>query len=130
MSGVKDFSSLQEAIAYAKKRHPKIRAHREDDSDWYNLGMAALKAGKTILAENFFCKLILSQPDHADGYRGFAEVCLGDGRKNAAILLMEHAVELVRQSVKMDETDAEVLEMMNEDMQTMLRAMANLKNGK
>jgi hypothetical protein len=124
---VKDFNSLQEAISYARKRHPKIRAHREEDFEWNNLGMKALQEGKTILAENFFCKLMLSQPQHADGYRGFADVCLQEGRKNGAVLLMEHALELVRESYKLGETDIEVVEMFDADLQQMKKTIATLR---
>jgi hypothetical protein len=92
--------------------------------------MKALAEGKSILAENFFCKLMLSQPQSADGYKGMAEVCMLDGRTNGALLLMEHALELVRESCIADESDIEVYEMFDDDLQRMKKTIADLKKNK
>jgi hypothetical protein len=44
-----------------RRRHPKIRAFEEDDSEWGNEGMNLIEMGRFGLAENKFQKLILSQ---------------------------------------------------------------------
>jgi len=57
-------------------------------------GMNLLEMGRFGLAENKFQKLILSQPNHFDGYDGLARVYAKTGRLEEARILMDHALEL------------------------------------
>jgi len=113
---MQEFETIEDAVRFAKRRHPKIRAHREEDDRWFNLGLDALASGKTALAENFFLKLMLSQPEHSDGYTGLAQVCAKTRRFKSAILLMKHSVDLARKSYEAGETDLEVVQMFQGDL--------------
>lgn len=108
------FTEISEFVRLARKRHPKIRAHWEDDLEWRDRGMAALKEGKTGLAENTFQKLVLSQPGHCDGYEGWARVCFAAGRFQAARILMDHAYSLAKESCERGDTDPRILERMDD----------------
>lgn len=76
--------------------------------------MAALRDGKTGLAENLFQKLVLSQPGHFDGYEGWARVYFAAGRIQDAGILMEHACSLARESCNRGDTALRIVEQMEE----------------
>ncbi len=65
---------LQAFIALAKAQHPAIRPHKEDDFDWRDEGMEFMDNGDLAKAEAKFQQLILSQPEHFDGYEGLARL--------------------------------------------------------
>lgn len=111
---VDTFTEISDFVRLARKRHPKIRAHWEDDLQWRDRGMAALEEGKTGLAENTFQKLVLSQPGHCDGYEGWARVCFETGRTQAASILMGHACSLARESCNRGDTDPRIVDQMEE----------------
>jgi tetratricopeptide (TPR) repeat protein len=95
-----------------RKRHPKIRAFEEDDSEWHAEGMDAIETGRFGLAENKFQKLILSQPNHFDGYEGLARVYAKTGRLEEARMLMDYALELALHYVDEGTMDREPFEEM------------------
>ncbi len=95
-----------------RKRHPKIRAFEEDDAEWHAEGTGAFEAGRFGLAENKFQKLILSQPNHFDGYEGLARVYAKTGRLEEARMLMDHALELAAHFIKEGTMDHEPFEEM------------------
>ena len=97
---------------WVRKRHPKIRALEEDDSDWRDEGMNLLEMGRFGLAENKFQKLILSQPDHFDGYEGLARVYAKTERLEEARMLMDYALELALHFVDEGTMDREPFEEM------------------
>ena len=94
---------LQEEIPY-------IKAHEEDDWDWYNEGMEFLEKGELEKAEKKFKELILSQPEHHDGYEGLARVYMMKGRLKEAIFLIEEAIKLAERFLEDGSLDIEVLE--------------------
>ncbi len=109
MSDFKDIAALK---LWMRGRHPKIRAHREEDEEWYNEGLDLLEAGRVGLAENKFQKLILSQPKHFDGYEGLAQVYVKTDRRNEARLLMDYALELAAVFIAEDSLSPETFERM------------------
>jgi len=122
---VDEFSDIKQVMALAKKRHPKIRAFYEDDHNWMNNGLDALKAAQPMLAENTFQKLILAQPDHCDGYEGYARVCFATGRLRSAQTLMDHAHSLAKASADLGETDPEIVQEMDDFRREIDSALKN-----
>ena len=82
---------------------PHIKTHQEDDWNWYVEGMELLRNGKLERAEKKFKALILSQPQHPDGYEGLARVFMVKGR-------LEETIKLTEKFLKDDSLDVEVLE--------------------
>jgi hypothetical protein len=68
-------TTLQAHLDRLRQEFPNIRPfEEEDDINWWNDGLAALNANRLLLAERFFKKLTLAQPEHFDGYYGLAIV--------------------------------------------------------
>ena len=116
---MKEFKDIETIRSWIKGRHPKIRRHQEDDLEWFNEGNALLRKGSFGLAENKFQKLVLSQPNHPDGYMGLAWVYAKTERLNEARILMDYALDLARMSVAQGEMDQGVVEWMMEERQSM-----------
>ncbi len=127
---MKTFTEISQFIQEAKKRHPKIRAHSEDDWGWYNRGLTALRQGKTLLAMNTFQKVMLSQPEHSGGFEGLARVYFATGMPEAAQVLMDHACMLVKESIEQGETDVEILDYMDKFRQEIASAILKTENAK
>jgi len=89
---------------------PYIKAHEEDDWDWYNEGIEFLEKGELKKAEKKFKELILSQPEHHDGYEGLARVYMEKGKLEEALFLIEEAINLAEEFLKDGSLDIEVLE--------------------
>lgn len=89
---------------------PYIKAFEEDDWDWYNEGIELLKKGDFERAEKKFKELILSQPDHHDGYEGLARVYMKMGRLEDSLFLIEAAIELAGKFLEDGSLDIEILE--------------------
>jgi tetratricopeptide (TPR) repeat protein len=58
--------------------------------------MRMLRSGDLKGAEKKFEQLILAEPEHHDGYEGLALVCRSKEKKEEALLLIEHALNLAR----------------------------------
>jgi tetratricopeptide (TPR) repeat protein len=111
---------IERFLAELKQRHPNIRAHEEDDDDWWQEGMRMLRSGDLEGAEEKFEQLILAEPEHHDGYEGLALVCQHKGRKDQALLLIEHAITLARGFFEEGTLDQEILDEMEEERREML----------
>lgn len=94
--GTKVATELERFVKKLQERYPDIRPYGEDDWDWdwADEGMEFLEAGDYAHAEDLFQQLILSQPEHPDGYEGLALVYKAIGKKNEAVLLIDHAVNV------------------------------------
>lgn len=103
-----------------KRKHPYIRAHEEDDYDWWQDGMEMLGSGDLNGAEKKFEQLILAEPEHHDGYEGLALVCLSKGRKEEALLFIEHALVLAKGFFEEGSLDQEVLDEIEEEKKEIL----------
>jgi tetratricopeptide (TPR) repeat protein len=111
---------IERFLAELKQRHPNIRAHEEDDDDWWQEGMRMLISGDLEEAEKTFEQLILAEPEHHDGYEGLALVCQHKGRKDRALLLIEHALTLARGFFEEGTLDQETLDEMEEEKREIL----------
>lgn len=88
-------TTLQAHLDRLRQEFPNIRPfEEEDDINWWNDGLAALNANRLLLAERFFKKLTLAQPEHFDGYYGLAIVYHRRHRLADAILFADESVRL------------------------------------
>ena len=77
-----------------------------------------MEGGDYPLAEYKFEQLIVSQPDHFEGYEGLALAYQAEDRKSEAIILIDHAVKLAKIFLKIDGLDREAFnEMLAEQLQ-------------
>jgi tetratricopeptide (TPR) repeat protein len=97
-----------------RKEIPYIKTHEEDDWDWYNEGIEFLKKGEIEKAEKKFKELILSQPEHHDGYEGLARVYMEKGRLEEALFLMNEAIKFAERFLEDGSLDIEVLDELKE----------------
>ena len=93
-----------------RREIPYIKAHEEDDWDWYNEGMEFLKKRELEKAEKKFKELILSQPEHHDGYEGLARVYMEKGRLKESLFLIGEAIKLAEKFLEEGSLDIEALE--------------------
>jgi tetratricopeptide (TPR) repeat protein len=111
---------MERVLAELKQRHPKIRAHEEDDDDWWQEGMRMLRSGDLEGAEKKFEQLILAEPEHHDGYEGLAVVYQNKGRRKEALLLIEQALTLARGFFEEGTLDQEILDEIEEEKRKIL----------
>ena len=111
---------MERFLAELKQGHPNIRAHEEDDDDWWQEGMRMLRSGDLEGAEKNFEQLILAEPEHHDGYEGLALVYRRKGRKDEALLLIEHALTLARGFFEEGTLDQEILDEIEEKKRKIL----------
>ena len=100
----------EQFLAILRQELPHIKTHQEDDWDWYVEGMEFLRNGELEKAETKFKALILSQPQHHDGYEGLARVYLVKERLEEALFLMDEAIKLAENFLKDGRLDTEVME--------------------
>ncbi len=84
-----------------KKEIAYIKPHENDDLEWYNEGLTLLENNRLEAAELKFKELIMSQPEHHDGYHGLALVYQKLGRKAESVFFMQEAIS--RAKVFLDE---------------------------
>lgn len=89
---------------------PYIKTHKEDNWDWYTEGIEFLEKGELEKAEKKFKELILSQPEHHDGYEGLARVYMKKEKLEEALFLIEEAIKLAERFLDDGSLDIEVLE--------------------
>ena len=111
---------VERFLTELKQRHPNIRAHEEDDDDWWKEGMRMLRSGDLEEAGKIFEQLILAEPEHHDGYEGLALVCQHKGRKDQALLLIERALTLARGFFEEGTLDQEILDEMEGEKREIL----------
>ncbi|OQA91001.1 MAG: Tetratricopeptide repeat protein [Elusimicrobia bacterium ADurb.Bin231] len=99
-----------------KKKYPDIVAFKEDDDNWENLGFSAMKNENYNEAQEFFEKLCLSQPKHHAGYEGLAYVHYKKHNQVKALWFMDKAISLVKEFLKDNSIDIEVVEEMKNNM--------------
>ena len=112
--------TIEGLLAGLKQKHPNIRAHEEDDEDWWQQGMNMLISDDLEEAEKTFEQLILAEPEHHDGYEGLALVYLHRGNKERALFLIEHALTLARSFFEKGTLDQEILDDMEGEKKEIL----------
>jgi tetratricopeptide (TPR) repeat protein len=76
-----------------------------------------------------FEQLILAEPEHHDGYEGLAVVYQRKGRKEEALLLIEHALTLARGFFEEGTLDQEILDEMEEEKRKILNMEKGVESG-
>ncbi|MCD4702097.1 MAG: hypothetical protein K8S24_09615 [Candidatus Aegiribacteria sp.] len=87
--------TLSKIVEDFRLESPNIRAGEEDDWTWTNDAINLMSQGKLEEAETLLKKLILSMPDHHDGYEYLAELYLRMGNPDA-IPLIRKATQLAQ----------------------------------
>ncbi len=93
-----------------QKEFPQVRPYEEDDLEWWDEGMNLLESGELVKAETKFKMLVLSQPQHPDGYGGLARVYKEMKRKEEANFFMNLAIEKAKTSIASGQMDAAAME--------------------
>ena len=88
-------TTLDGHLRRMRKQLPNIRPFaEEDDINWWNDGLDAMRANQLQRAEKIFKKLVLAQPQHFDGYYGLAQVYHHQQLIPQAILFADETLRL------------------------------------
>jgi tetratricopeptide (TPR) repeat protein len=87
-----------------------ITAYHHEDDDWYFEGQAFLELGRFEEAELKFKELLLSQPEHPDGYQGLAYTYEAQGDFDKAAFFIAEAVRRAASFLEDDALDPEVMD--------------------
>ena len=101
---------IRQEIAY-------IKPHRNKDLDWYGEGLSLLDSHQFEAAELKFKELIMSQPEHHDGYHGLALVYQQLGCADKALFFMREAITRAKKFVDEGSMDQKALDWLAEDLQ-------------
>jgi tetratricopeptide (TPR) repeat protein len=93
-----------------------IKPHANDDLEWYNEGMTLLRNDQLEAAELKFKELIMSQPQHQDGYYGLALVYKKLGRREEAIFFMQEAIDRAKGFLKAGTIDQEAIDWLEQEL--------------
>jgi len=93
-----------------QREFPHIQPYEENDFEWWNEGSNLLKNGKPLEAETKFKMLVLSQPDHPDGFEGLARVYSQMKRKEEANFFIDLAIEKAKTAIASGEMDTEAMD--------------------
>jgi thioredoxin-like negative regulator of GroEL len=105
-----------------QKEFSHIRAHEEDDLEWWNEGLDLLDQEKFAEAETRFKMLVMSQPGHSDGFEGLARVYTKMKRTKEAKYFINLAAERAQNSVRSGFMDQEVLDIILEQKKAIERS--------
>jgi len=111
-------------IERIKAEITQIRPHGEDDYEWFDEGIVLLSAGRLDEVERKFKELMVSQPDHSDGYEGLALTIERQGELEKAVVFMTEAVRLSQVFLDNDEMDAELMNEMRATLRRMEEGVA------
>jgi len=64
----------QNYLKRIQKEFSHIEPYNEDDLEWWNEGLDLIDEGKLVEAEKNFKMLVVSQPEHSDGFEGLSKV--------------------------------------------------------
>ena len=111
----------EDYLERVRREFSGIRPHRERDWDWRDRGIQLLEEGDLPGAERQFKQLIVSQPDHHDGFEGLALAYKQMGRKEEALFFMQEALARARRFLADGLLDPEVLKHIEQEYQQILR---------
>lgn len=101
----------QNYLKRIQKEFSHIEPYSEDDLEWWNEGLDLIDQGKLVEAEKKFKMLVVSQPEHSDGFEGLSKVYSKLNRIAEAKYFIDLAVEKAKKSVQAGHTDPEILEL-------------------
>lgn len=99
-------------LKQVQKEFSHIKTHDEDDLEWYNEGLVLLENKKYPEAETKFKMLVVSQPQHPDGYEGLAWVYAKMKRFKEAKYFIDLAVDTVKKSMRTSYSNREALDIL------------------
>ena len=102
----------QNYLKQIQKEFSHIEPYDEDDLEWWNEGLDLIDQGELVHAEKKFKMLVVSQPDHSDGFEGLSKVYSKMNRITEAKYFIDLAVEKVKKSVQSGYTDPKILDLM------------------
>ena len=111
----------EDYLEQVRREFPRIRPQRERDWDWRDRGIKLLEEGNLTGAERQFKQLILSQPEHHDGFEGLALTYSRMGRREEALFLMQQALTRARHFLADGALDPGALEQIEQEYQQLLR---------
>ena len=83
----------QNYLKQIQKEFSHIEPYDEDDLEWWNEGFDLIDQGELVPAEKKFKMLVVSQPDHSDGFEGLSNVYSKMNRITEAKYFINLAVE-------------------------------------
>lgn len=112
---------ISDYLEQFKKDYPDIRPfEEEEDIEWWNQGLELIEAGDLDAAEQTFKKLVLAQPNHADGFNGLGLVYAKKADRNAAELFLREAISRAQSMVDDGHMDVELLDVIRSDLDRLL----------
>jgi tetratricopeptide (TPR) repeat protein len=87
-----------------------IKPHVNRDLRWREEGLTLLREGELQAAELKFKELVMSQPEHHDGYEGLALTYQRLGRKDEALFFIQEAIIRARRFLDEGTLDQVVLD--------------------
>jgi tetratricopeptide (TPR) repeat protein len=100
-----------------RKEVAYIKPHENDDLEWYNEGMTLLTNNHLQKAELKFKELMMSQPEHHDGYHGLALVYQKLGRKDESVFFMQEAISKAKVFLAEGSLGQAALDWLEQDLQ-------------
>ena len=114
--------TISEYIEQFRLQYPQIRPFEEDDDvEWWNQGIDQIDAGQFDRAEETFTKLALAQPNHSDGFNGLGLVYEKKNEMQKAAIFLQEAVNKAEAMVDKGSMDVEVLNMIRNDLNRVLK---------
>ncbi len=108
--GTNYLEQIRKEIAY-------IKPYENDDLEWYDEGMTLLRSGQLEAAELKFKELMMSQPEHHDGYHGLALVYQKLSRKDEAVFFMQEAISRAKVFLDEGSLEQEALDWLEQDFE-------------
>ena len=95
-----------------KKEYSDIKPHKGDEFHSYFLDVERYELTE---AEDFFKRLIQSQPEHRDGFWGLARVYKKKGERDKMIYFYDQAIKKAKEFLKENAIDLEVIKMIESE---------------
>jgi hypothetical protein len=109
----------QNYLKRIQKEFSHIEPFSEDDLEWWNEGLDLIDQGKLVEAEKKFKMLVVTQPEHSDGFEGLSKVYSKMNRIEEAKYFIDLAVVKAKKAVKAGHTDQEIFELILEQQKAL-----------
>ena len=106
---------ISEIVEAITKEYPEVEKYQDDSFELFNLGLDELRKRDYKEAEKYYKKLILSQPEHHDGFQYLGILKYYNGRVEEAKTLMDKAISLALKFYHDGTLDKEILDEIREE---------------
>lgn len=96
-----------------KKEYSHIKPHEERDE--FHSFSSDIERYELTEAEDFFKRLIQSQPEHHDGFWGLARVYKKKGERDKMVYFYDQAIKRAKEFLKENAIDLEVIKMIESE---------------